>query len=383
MLSRSGIGIRVFLVAVLSIFLLPVSSAALVEIYVNDENMLVNELEGNFVVQGGKDLELIIRLDGDYRMYDSNNENLSVQKMSINVEFLSDEDSRGTTSGIPQPEPESNDASITYEEFSSTFRASDPIFKDYNGDIRFSILLKNDTGEIVKDEQFVITLQSASSSGSDAGGFSLPSIPSEIAGVSILLILGGIVGLIILSVGVYTFVLAPEDTTADLFRAKESIDPLSKSLTGVGYDSELPSESKLKRLENGSDDSDEEEEDEEDDDSEYEYDDEDDSDEDFDESALLASLTGGPSLKSADDDEDEKPEPKKKKVKKKVAKKAVTKKKVVRKAAPTKEKPKAAEPAVDMGEGVKRITCPSCEKVHNVEESIGKFICTCGRRIRV
>ena len=378
MLSRGSVGIRVFLVAVLSIFLLPVSSAALVEIYVNDENMLVNELEGNFVVQGGKDLELIIRLDGDYRMYDSNNENLSVQKMSINVEFLSDEDSRGTTSGIPQPEPESNDASITYEEFSSTFRASDPIFKDYNGDIRFSILLKNDTGVIVKDEQFVITLQSASSGGSDAGGFSLPSIPSEIAGVSILLILGGIVGLIILSVGVYTFVLAPEDTTADLFRAKESIDPLSKSLTGVGYDSELPSESKLKRLENGSEDSDEEE----DEDENYVDIDDEDEDKDFDESALLASLTAGTNLKSADD-EDEKPEPKKKTVKKKVAKKAITKKKVVRKAAPAKEKLKAAEPAVDMGEGVKRITCPSCEKVHNVEENIGKFICTCGRRIRV
>ena len=90
MLSRGSVGIRVFLVAVLSIFLLPVSSAALVEIYVNDENMLVNELEGNYVVQGGKDLELVIRLDGDYRMFDSNNENLSVQKMSVNVEFLSD-----------------------------------------------------------------------------------------------------------------------------------------------------------------------------------------------------------------------------------------------------------------------------------------------------
>ena len=275
MLSRSGVGIKVFLVAMLSIFLLPVSSAALVEIYVNDENMLVNELEGNYVVQGGKDLELVIRLDGDYRMFDSNNENLSVQKMSVNVEFLSDEDSRGTTSGIPQPEPESNDASITYEEFSSTFRASDPIFKDYNGDIRFSILLKNATGVIVKDEQFVITLQSASSGGSDSGGFSLPSIPSEIAGVSILIILGGIVGLIILSVGVYTFVLAPEDTTADLYRPKESIDPLSKSLTGVGYDSELPGESKLKRLENGDEDSDEEEDDE-DDENYVDIDDEDD-----------------------------------------------------------------------------------------------------------
>ena len=379
MLSRGSVGIRVFLVAVLSIFLLPVSSAALVEIYVNDENMLVNELEGNYVVQGGKDLELVIRLDGDYRMFDSNNENLSVQKMSVNVEFLSDEDSRGTTSGIPQPEPESNDASITYEEFSSTFRASDPIFKGYNGDIRFSILLKNDTGVIVKDEQFVITLQSASSGGSDSSGFSLPSIPSEIAGVSIILILGGIVGLIILSVGVYTFVLAPEDTTADLYRPKESIDPLSKSLTGVGYDSELPGESKLKRLENGDEDSDEEEDDE--DDENYVDIDDEDEDKDFDESALLASLTGESNLKSAD--EEEEPEPKKKTVKKKVAKKTVAKKKVVRKAAPPKDKPKAAEPAVNMGEGITRVTCPSCEKVHNVDENVGKFICTCGRRIRV
>ena len=379
MLSRGSVGIRVFLVAVLSIFLLPVSSAALVEIYVNDENMLVNELEGNYVVQGGKDLELVIRLDGDYRMFDSNNENLSVQKMSGNVEFLSDEDSRGTTSGIPQPEPESNDASITYEEFSSTFRASDPIFKGYNGDIRFSILLKNDTGVIVKDEQFVITLQSASSGGSDSGGFSLPSIPSEIAGVSIIFILGGIVGLIILSVGVYTFVLAPEDTTADLYRPKESIDPLSKSLTGVGYDSELPGESKLKRLENGDEDSDEEEDDE--DDENYVDIDDEDEDKDFDESALLASLTGESNLKSAD--EEEEPEPKKKTVKKKVAKKTVAKKKVVRKAAPPKDKPKAAEPAVNMGEGITRVTCPSCEKVHNVDENVGKFICTCGRRIRV
>ena len=379
MLSRGSVGIRVFLVAVLSIFLLPVSSAALVEIYVNDENMLVNELEGNYVVQGGKDLELVIRLDGDYRMVDSNNENLSVQKMSVNVEFLSDEDSRGTTSGIPQPEPESNDASITYEEFSSTFRASDPIFKGYNGDIRFSILLKNDTGVIVKDEQFVITLQSASSGGSDSGGFSLPSIPSEIAGVSILFILGGIVGLIILSVGVYTFILAPEDTTADLYRPKESIDPLSKSLTGVGYDSELPGESKLKRLENGDEDSDEEEDDE--DDENYVDIDDEDEDKDFDESALLASLTGESNLKSAD--EEEEPEPKKKTVKKKVAKKTVAKKKVVRKAAPPKDKPKAAEPAVNMGEGITRVTCPSCEKVHNVDENVGKFICTCGRRIRV
>ena len=68
---------------------------------------------------------------------------------------------------------------------------------------------------------------------------------------------------------------------------------------------------------------------------------------------------------------------------KKVAKKTVAKKKVVRKAAPPKDKPKAAEPAVNLGEGITRVTCPSCEKVHNVDENVGKFICTCGRRIRV
>ena len=45
--------------------------------------------------------------------------------------------------------------------------------------------------------------------------------------------------IIVLSFLIYTFVLAPEDTTADLFKEKETVDPLSKSLTGVGYDSAL------------------------------------------------------------------------------------------------------------------------------------------------
>ena len=65
-------------------------------------------------------------------------------------------------------------------------------------------------------------------------------------------------------------------------------------------------------------------------------------------------------------------------MKKKVAKK-VTRKKVVRKAAPT----KAAEPDVNMGQGIIKITCPSCEKAHNVEDTTSRFICSCGRRIRV
>ena len=373
---KSEFGIRFFLIAVITIFLLPASSAALVEMYINDENMLVNEKD-QIIFQGGKDLELIIRLDGDYRMDSSNNEALSVQKMSITVEFLNDDDNRGTTSGIPNRLPDSEDASITYEGYESIFRSSDPIFKDYDGDIRFSVLLKNKTSVVVKDEQFVINIEAASSGGSDAGGFSMPSLnlPEPIQ-ENLMIILVGIVGLIILSVGVYKFVLAPEDTTADLFREKEAINPLSKSLTGVDYEAELPSESKLKRLENSK--SDEEEED---DDEYVDIDDDDDKDEDFDESALLASLTGGPPLKSNNDEEEEKPKAKKK-VKRKIAKKGVAKKKVVRKA-PPKKATKPTEPEVSMGKGVNRVQCPSCEKVHNVEDNINKFICTCGRRIRV
>ena len=40
------------------------------------------------------------------------------------------------------------------------------------------------------------------------------------------------------------------------------------------------------------------------------------------------------------------------------------------------------EPDVNMGKGVKSITCPSCSVVHNIDENTPKFICSCGRRIR-
>ena len=89
-------------------------------------------------------------------------------------------------------------------------------------------------------------------------------------------------------------------------RAKpvESIDPLKKSLTGVGYKSDLPSESKkLKRLEGTGDDSDEEEDDE-DDEYEDDFDDEED-DSDFDERKILDELTGTHSIGSQVDDEDD------------------------------------------------------------------------------
>ena len=377
MLNKAQLGRNLLLALILSVFILPVANAGLVEIYINKSEELT-ESETEFVIQSGRDLNLELRLSGPYRI-DSDDKNLSVESIYIDVYFDSDTDRRDATSGLPQYQPvKSTEKDPGYDTFVSKFNGDDTRFEGYEGPIRFSIVMKNSSSDIVRDFVIIIQMEAPPSGSSESSGFSLPSLPPEIAD-NLIPIIGGIVVLLILSIGIYTFVLAPEDTTADIYRTKESIDPLKKSLTGVGYDSELPSESKLKRLENRDEES-EEEDDSEEDDEEYEYDD--DSEEDFDERAMLDKLTGANTLASvADSDEEEEPAPKKKAVKKKAIKKKVAKKKVVRKAAPAKKE--TSEPSVNMGKGISDITCPSCEKVHHIEENTSKFICSCGRRIRV
>ena len=381
-MSRSAqFGRNLLFALILSVFVLPVANAGLVEIYINNSEELT-ESETEFVIESGKDINLEIRLSGELRI-DSDDKNLSVESIYIDVYFESDTDRRESTSGIPQYKAPGSDELRDYDLFESRFNGDDTRFEGYEGPIRISIILKNSSNDIIPggDRVLMITMKAPAKEESVASGFSLPALPDEIAD-NLILIIGGFVGLVILSLLVYQFVLAPEDTTADIYRQKESIDPLKKSLTGVGYESELPSESKLKRLEDRDKDSDEEEDD--DDDEEYEYDADDDDDE-FDERAMLDKLTGTQTLddtnETDDDDEEPAPTPKKKAVKKKVTKKTVAKKKVVRKAAPAQKK--AAEPEVNMGKGVTSVTCPSCEKTHNVEENTTKFICSCGRRIRV
>lgn len=367
MFKTANFGRNLFVALILSVFVLPAANAGLVEIYINDSEELT-ESEEEFVIRSGKDLDLEIRLNGAYRI-DSGDENLSVESIYIDVYFDSDEDRRDPTSGLPQFK-DHNGLDPGYDKFVSAFKGDDTRFEGYEGPIRFSIIMKNSSSEIIRDAVIVITMEAPPSKSEDSSGFSF-SIPEEITD-NLPLILGGIVGLFILSFGIYRFILAPEDTTADIYRAKESIDPLKKSLTGVGYESELPSESKLHRLENRKEDPE--------DDDEIDLDD-DDEDDDFDESKLLAELTGSQPLKDTSEDEESEPEaePKKKAVKKRVAKKTVAKKKVVRKAAPA----KTAEPEVNMGQGIIKMTCPACEKVHNVEDTTSRFICSCGRRIRV
>ncbi|MEC8706706.1 MAG: hypothetical protein VXX45_00175, partial [Candidatus Thermoplasmatota archaeon] len=70
---------------------------------------------------------------------------------------------------------------------------------------------------------------------------------------------------------------------------------------------------------------------------------------------------------------------KKKAVKKRVARKGVAKRVLKKSSTKTEEN----EPRIKTPKGMISVKCPSCSKVHSVDESTTKFICSCGRRIRV
>ncbi len=378
---NSNWGTHVLLAFITVIFLLPFSSAGLVELTINNsDDLLVSEDE--IIFQEGTNMDLYVRLKGDLR---SESSDKYVESIVIKVHFRNDDDIRESLTGYPEFQALCDTCEDPgYDEYLSKFRGNDERFQGYEGTVDFAVEMKNNSGGIVWDDVLQITLQTQKTESGDSGGFSIPELPPAVEDNLIPIVIGLLV-IIILSVGIYTFVLAPEDTTADLYKPVESIDPLKKSLTGVGHKSELPTEpKKLKRLEDSTVDSDEDEEEDIEDEYEDDFDDEED-DSDFDERKLLDELTGTHSISSKevdeDDDEDEKPKAapvKKKPIKKRVAKKGVAKKIMKRPST----KSESNEPDVSMGKGVKSIKCPSCAVVHNIDENTPKFICSCGRRIR-
>ena len=386
MIKKTNIARSVLLGFILSMLFFPVANAGLVEVYMNgdDNDLVVSEVDTT--IPFGTDITLQFYIKGAYMFSeDPDDEEYSVHNINIDVEFLSNEDLRETCRACAAPryiEPKDNEIR-DYDVYEAKFYSDSDAqnITGYVGDIRFNVVMSNKTSTLIPgaDTTILLTINEKAAKGEISSGLSLPEIPDSIMD-NLVFIIGGLVGFILLSFGIYTFVLAPEDTTASLYKTKESINPLSKSLTGVGYETDLPSESKLKRLEDSKTDSDEEEEDEEEDDDYEDYDDEEDPD--FDESELLAKLTGGKTLRDTKDNDDEPeiaPAPKKKPVKKTITKKVASKKKIVRKAAP----PKNEVPEVNVGKGMTAVTCPSCDKVHHIDENTPKFICSCGRRTRV
>ena len=240
-------GGRWLIAVVLMIFAVPTSSAAMFEVYINDSEELINS-EDELLIESGNDLHLFIRVREDYRV-ESGNDEKAVASVYIDVGFP-DNPTAVNSSGFPslddwkgRGEPDPN-----YDEFQSIFYGDQIGFEDYEGRIEFTIQLKNKNSTVIRTINLESTLEMPIVSDGKSTGFSLPGLPKPIQD-NLMFIIAGLVVLIIVSFGIYTFVLAPEDTTAQLYKQKESVDPLSKSLTGVGYKSELPSESKLKRLE--------------------------------------------------------------------------------------------------------------------------------------
>ncbi|HIC37624.1 MAG TPA: hypothetical protein EYO80_08080, partial [Candidatus Marinimicrobia bacterium] len=181
--------------------MLPVASAGLVQIYLDDSEDLVTA-EKNIKIQYGKEFVLTFHVGGDYRM-DSGNDNLSVYSIHLDVIFLSDIDRRDscTMCAIPNLKPLGDtDKDPGYDIYQTTFFSDMVAFEGYSGNIQFSIIIKNRTSGIVWDDVFEVTMGPASSGDSGSSfAFSIPELPPIIE-ENLLVIGGGLLVIIILAV---------------------------------------------------------------------------------------------------------------------------------------------------------------------------------------
>ena len=90
--------IHVFLAFITAIFLLPFSSAGLVELSINNtDDLLVSEDE--IIFQEGTNMDLYVRLKGDLR---SESSDKYVESIVIKVHFRNDDDIRESMTGYPE-----------------------------------------------------------------------------------------------------------------------------------------------------------------------------------------------------------------------------------------------------------------------------------------
>ena len=141
-------------------FMLPMASAGLVEVYLNDSEDLVTS-EEDITLKYGKDFILTFHVGGPYRV-ESGDDNFSAYSINVDVHFLSDEDRRDscTMCAIPNLKPLGDtDKDPGYDEYLAGFYSDSTAFEGYSGNIQFSIIIKNRTGGIVWDNVFEVTIE--------------------------------------------------------------------------------------------------------------------------------------------------------------------------------------------------------------------------------
>ena len=146
------------------VFMLPMASAGLVGVYLNDSEDLVTS-EEDITLPYGKNFILTFHVGGPYRI-ESGDDNFSAYSINVDVHFLSDVDRRDTCTmcAIPNLKPLGDtDKDPGYDIYQATFFSDMVAFEGYSGNIQFSIIIKNRTSGIVWDDVFEVTIGPASS----------------------------------------------------------------------------------------------------------------------------------------------------------------------------------------------------------------------------
>ena len=407
-LSRTG-GYGVLLLALLALGM-PAASAD-ITFYINEE-LMGEHNENTVTIESGREIKIWIDLTDSHKD--------EVGQLPIVCEFLDDERNSLIARG-QLDEPDDNDIPPEYDRYYIRWPGEGvngyTVDGPYTGLLKITISAKLDNGSLLGENIMFVNVVPAEK---DGVSLSLPDFDGILEKLPYAI--GGLLLVLVLGFGVKRL-LDPEELVP---QKKVEYDPLKESMMGTGHKVELPST-------------------EDDDDDEYEDDDDiDDSigadvpEEGLSETELLAQLTSGAELADSSEEDAEEDTgddaappaaaaaPVRRKVKKKVARKAKrsgrkVKRKATAPAAGKPPKPSGKPPApkgtgfhcpkdgsalqhwpdsgyatdyycqkceeyiapVEQHAGDRQVTCPNCDRKHAIPPETTKFICQCGRRIRL
>ncbi len=407
-LSRTG-GYSVLLLVLLALGM-PAASAD-ITVYINEE-LMGEHNENTVTVESGQEIKIWIDLS------DSHKENVS--RLVVIGEYF--DAVRDQIDGVASyDEPDDNEIPPDYKRYYVKWpgEGTNGYARDgtYIGMLQVTVRAQHDNGSLLGEDVMFVSVKAVEEDGislkvPDLAGI-LEKLPYAVGGLLLVLVLG---------FGVKRL-LDPDELVP---QKREEYDPLKDSMMGTGHEVDLPST-----------------EDDDDDDDEYEDDDDDLDDsigadvpeEGLSETELLAQLTSGAELVDSSEEDTEEDTgddaappaaaaaPVRRKVKKKSARKAKLRGRKVKRKAPSGKPPKPTDkPPAPKGAGFhcpkdgsalqhwpdsgyatdyycqkceeyvapaeqhagdRQITCPNCDRKHAIPPETIKFICQCGRRIRL
>ena len=404
-LSRTG-GYGMLLLALLALGM-PAASAD-ITIYINEE-LMGEHNENTVTVESGSEIKIWIDLT------DSHKENVS--RLVVVGEYM--DAARDLITGVASYDaPDDNDIPPDYDRYYVKWpgKGTNGYARDgaFIGMLKVTVQAQHDNGSLLGEKTMFVSVKAVKEGGARAWADGLTGVLKNLPYA-----VGGLLLVLVLGFGVKRL-LDPEELVP---QKKVEYDPLKESMMGTGHKVELPST-------------------EDDDDDEYEDDDDiDDSigadvpEEGLSETELLAQLTSGAELADSSEEDAEEDTgddaappaaaaaPVRRKVKKKSVRKAKLRGRKVKRKAPSGKPPKpSGKPPAPKGAGFhcpkddsalqhwpdsgyatdyycqkceeyvapveqhagdRQVTCPNCDRKHAIPPETTKFICQCGRRIRL